>query len=221
MSIRCTYKIESCFETFEHQNPFECAMTTGSQILIDQLNASELADYEQFCIEKSSRKHVDIYTAFLPFNEATRALHALFPTMKELRPKQILVLWDRSCYLSRLMEAMFPEAKIYTTWEGDHDVLGKKGFAYWTRSEAPSTPKVTFCNHEKSMPCFEDSSFDLILGMDLLHRIQLGPFFNEIDRLLKPMGGAVFPHVHLSNAQPDPFFERGGVYRSGNDYQDF
>lgn len=183
-----------------------------------QLLPSEAAAYAQFCLAKSARANVDIYTAFIPFNEATRAFHTCFSLFSERPPGRILVLWDRSCYLARLVEAAFPDAEVTVTWEGDHDVLGRKGFAYWTADSQDGAPTPVFCDHTIAMKDFATGSFDLIVGMDLLHRVELDSFLSEIDRLLSPSGAAVFPHVHLSNNAPEPFFERGGTYRHGNTY---
>ncbi len=185
------------------------------------LSPAEEARYTQFCLSKTYRSHVDIYTAFVPFNEATRAMHAMFSAFDGRDVNKVLVLWDRSCYVARLVEAAFPNAEIVVTWEGDHDVLGRKGFAYWTQPrEEASAPQVLFCDHTQRMAMLADGAFDLIVGMDILHRVELRPFLAEMDRLLSPTGAAIFPHVHLSNNEPSPFFERGGTYRHGREYQE-
>lgn len=184
-----------------------------------QISDAESVAYEQFCLQKAGRAHVDIYTAFVPFNEATRAFHVFLDLVHRHVPKRILVLWDRSCYLARLLQSALPDAEIWVTWEGDKDVLGRRGFAYWTQDiDTPGTPQPVFCDHTRPMNFFADGHFDLLVGMDVLHRIELTSFLQEVDRLLSPSGAAIFPHVHLSNSQPEPFFERGGTYRSGSEY---
>ena len=174
------------------------------------------AAYLDFGNRKASRGGADIYAAFQPFNEATRALHALMPTLIEQKPERILVVWDRTAYLSNLLQALFPAAKIDVTWDSETDVLGRTGYAYWMAGHAGPTPWI--CDHTRTMP-FADKTFDLVVALDVLHRVEWPDFLNEIDRLLKPEGAAVFPHIHMANAQPEPFFERGGTYRLGREYQ--
>lgn len=174
------------------------------------------AAYLDFGNRKASRGGADIYAAFQPFNEATRALHALMPTLIEQKPERILVVWDRTAYLSNLLQALFPAAKIDVTWDSETDVLGRTGYAYWMAGHAGPTPWI--CDHTRTMP-FADKTFDLVVSLDVLHRVEWPDFLNEIDRLLKPEGAAVFPHIHMANAQPEPFFERGGTYRLGREYQ--
>jgi acyl-CoA synthetase (AMP-forming)/AMP-acid ligase II/SAM-dependent methyltransferase len=174
------------------------------------------ADYFEFALRKASRGAADIYASFQPFNEATRALHAVFPTLKRQRIERILVLWDRTGYLANLMQALFPEARIEVTWDNEMDVLGRTGFSVWMAGKPGPRPWI--CDHTQKLP-FEQDDFDLVIALDVLHRVEWPKFLDELDRVMKPDGAAVFPHIHMANSEPDPFFERGGTYRLGTEYQ--
>lgn len=184
---------------------------------IESADLSTRANYFEFALRKASRGATDIYASFQPFNEATRALHALFPTLKKQPIESILVLWDRSGYLANLMQALFPEARIEVTWDKETDVLGRTGYAVWM-AEKPG-PRPWICDHTQKLP-FEQDDFDLVVALDVLHHVEWPKFLNELDRVMKPNGAAIFPHIHMANSQPDPFFERGGTYRMGSTYQE-
>lgn len=174
--------------------------------------------YEQFLKHKGRRPNVDIYACFQPFNEATKAL---FPFLKalqsELKPNDIILnLWDRSGWLTSLLCGLFPEQKIITTWEGDKDVLGYKGYHFWMQSY--SNLEIVFHNPEKPLP-FTSDSIACSIGLDLLHRFDQILLLNELNRVVNPSGCILFPHVHLSNNTPEPFFERGGHQLHGKTYQ--
>ena len=183
---------------------------------IEPAKDSVLCQYFEFAMRKSSRGAMDIYAAFQPFNEATRALQALFPSIIQQNPQKILVLWDRTGYLANLLQSILPNADVEVTWDTENDVLGRTGYAVWMAGV--KGPRPWLCDHTESLP-FPDNHFDLIVALDVLHRVSWPDFLNEMDRVLTPQGAAIFPHIHLANAQPDPFFERGGTYRLGLEYQ--
>ena len=59
------------------------------------------------------------------------------------------------------------------------------------------------------------------MGLDTFHRFQQSTLLKELYRVVKAEGAILFPHVHLSNAEPTPFFERGCRQLHGTDYDAF
>ncbi len=174
--------------------------------------------YHHYIEKKCRRAFVDIYASFQPFNEATRAaMPFLARAQEKLKAGDtILVLWDRSGWVTEMVAGMFPEQQVITTWEGNKDVLGYAGFNYWFKDSPQHN--IVFCDHDASFP-IEDESISLIVGLDFLHRYDQILTLKEVMRMIKPDGGIVFPHVHLSNSEPVPYFDRGGHQRHGLDYQ--
>ncbi|GAB4040289.1 AMP-binding protein [Spirosoma gilvum] len=186
------------------------------------MNKEELNVYEEFVRRKSRRPLVDAYSAFQPFNEATKAFFLFIHLLKKgLKPGDtILNLWDRSGWFTSLLAGLFPEQKILTIWEGDRDVLGHKGYAFWFSGvEAPTNVEILFHDLHQPLP-LPDQSAALVVGMDVLHRYELSGFLSELTRILQADGALIFPHVHLANAEPVPYFKRGGQLRTGRTYEE-
>ncbi|WP_080054749.1 class I adenylate-forming enzyme family protein [Spirosoma aerolatum] len=178
--------------------------------------------YEEFIRRKSRRPLVDAYSAFQPFNEATKAFYPFIHLLKErIKPGDVILnLWDRSGWFTSLLAGLFPAQKILTIWEGDRDVLGYKGYAFWfSGPEAPANVEVLFHNLHTPIPLPNDS-VALVVGMDVLHRHELSGFLGELTRILQADGAMIFPHVHLANAEPIPYFKRGGHLRTGHTYEE-
>ncbi len=175
-------------------------------------------DYEIFLERKLIKPLYDIYACFQPFNEATKALFPFFKLLKKniSSDSTILVLWDRTGWVSSLISAIFPRNKILTTWEGDKDILGFKGFDFWFGKE--KNIDITFCDLNKPIP-FEDNKFGMVVGFDVLHRFDTMILAKELFRVIKADGAIIFPHVHLANSQPNPYFERGENIIHGRDYE--
>lgn len=174
--------------------------------------------YEAFIEQRVNRPYVDIYSSYQPFNESFRSL---FPFLKialqKIKPgRPILNLWDRNGWTTALLINMFPHNPIYSVWEGDKDVLGYQGYAFWFGQN--DNLKVLFCQLDKKLPLPTDF-FDLVVGYDALHRFELKPLLSEINRITNEDSAIIFPHVHLSNSEPFPFFERGGIRLHGLEYQ--
>jgi len=177
----------------------------------------DLNVYEKFCRNKFRKPVYDIYALFAPFNEAIRAFYPFVPFLKQqLKQGDIIVdVWNRTGWSSILLASLFPEQKVISCWEGDSDVLGYNGFAYWLGS----TPNIEIRFAKPNAPfSFENSSISLVLGFDTLHRQIKSNLVPEILRILKPEGYAFFPHVHLANNQPVPYFKRGGDLIHGESY---
>lgn len=178
----------------------------------------EEGKYKQFLKQKGRRPNYDIYACFQPFNESFKAV---FPFLKELQKTvkkgdTILSLWDRSGWQTNLLAGLFPEQHIIATWEGNKDVLGSKGFHFWMKDQPNIS--VLFCDLNKPIP-LKDSSIAFSCGYDTFHNFDQSLLLDELFRVVKEDGAILFPHVHLTNSEPDPFFERGCKQRHGTAYQ--
>lgn len=173
--------------------------------------------YALFLQNKSRHPFYDIYACFQPFNEASKAV---YPFLKKLqgtvrKGEAILNLWDRTGWMTNLLAGLFPENLIITTWEGNKDVLGYRGYHYWMKNN--SKINVVFCDLNKPLP-IKSNSIAFAIGLDVLHRFDRSHLLDELTRIVKKDGAILFPHVHLSNSQPKDYFERGGILLHGTDY---
>ncbi len=175
--------------------------------------------YRQFIRQKNRHPSIDIYACFQPFNECFKALFPFVDYLKsQLKPGDIILnLWDRSGWTASMLGGWFPDQKIYTVWEGDKDILGYKGFDYWMAGERRQNHTVLFSDFLRPLP-LETATVSAVIGMDLLHRFNQPELIQEITRVSKTGAPVIFPHVHLTNNMPDPFFERGCRQLHGNDY---
>ena len=203
---------------FENSNLFETDEETKrkKENILNETNQD--LKYELFLKQKSRRPYRDIYASFQPFNEAAKAIYPFVATLqKKLLPNDIILnLWDRSGWFTSLLSGLFPKQQIISTWEGNKDVLGYKGFHFWTKS-LPNV-NIVFCDLKKPLP-FKDNCIACTIGFDILHRLDPYLILSELDRVVKNNGFIFFPHVHLSNSNPEPFFERGGKLLHGEVYQ--
>lgn len=178
----------------------------------------DIHQFEKFLKQKARRPNYDLYACFQPFNEA---LKALFPFLKKLKSEVnkgdiILNLWDRSGWMTTLLSGMFPDQHIITTWEGNKDILAYQGYHYWMKDQKNVT--ILFCDLNKPLP-LKNNSIAFSVGLDVFHRFDQLAIMDEMLRLVKNEGAILFPHVHLSNSDPVPFFERGCQQNHGKDYQ--
>lgn len=176
--------------------------------------------YERFIEIAAKRPSFDLYAAFQPFNEATRALYPFVEALQEsLRPGDIIAdVWNRTGWGGALLAGLFPEQQVVSLWEGPSNALGYTGYHYWFASpDRPRNLTIAFADPRQGLP-FADGRIALLHGLDCLHRLGCVDFLHEGERVLTPGGAMVFPHVHLSNAEPNPFFERGGTIVHGRDY---
>lgn len=183
-----------------------------SQIIAEQ------EKFKNFLKQKARRPNYDIYACYQPFNESFKAV---FPFLKELqktvKPNDyILSLWDRSGWQTNLLAGLFPQQHIIATWEGNKDVLGYKGFNFWLKDKPNIS--VLFCDLNQPLP-LEDESIAFSCGYDTFHNFNQALMLDELMRVVKEDGAILFPHVHLTNSEPDPFFERGCKQRHGTAYQ--
>lgn len=173
--------------------------------------------YEQ----KRSRGLIESYAAFQPFNESSRAVEPLLPhLLADLRDGDLaLDVWCRTGWSAEWLAGQLPAQHVVALWEGDSSVLGYRGFRHLLGigRRSPNLD-VIFINADRNLP-FANDSFGLLYAHDALHRKSLHPFGAECLRVTRSSGALVFPHVHLSNSEPLPFFERGGTIRHGRDYR--
>ncbi|WP_436516318.1 AMP-binding protein [Ekhidna sp. To15] len=178
--------------------------------------------YTNFIEQKLSKKLVDPYSAFQPFNESSRAFYPFIKKLKDevLKPDDVILdTWCRTGWSTFFLAAMFPEQEVISIWEGDKDVLGYQGFDYWFSPERkPSNARIIFTNINKKLP-LKSRSIKLVYGLDTLHRYDQSTLVPELFRVVKTDGVVVFPHIHLTNSSPDPFFERGEKQLHGTDYE--
>jgi hypothetical protein len=178
-------------------------------------------DFDRVAEEKMKRGVVEAYAAFQPFNESSRALEPLLPILKAaVRPGDLLLdTWCRTGWTGEWLAGNFPEQRVVSMWEGNSSVLGYRGFRHLLGSErrAPNLDLI-FAQASGPLP-FADGCVALLHGHDALHRHALYPFAAEALRVSRDGAPLVFPHVHLSNSEPEPYFDRGGRILHGTDYR--
>ncbi|MEW7277848.1 AMP-binding protein [Aquimarina sp. 2201CG1-2-11] len=179
--------------------------------------------YQDFLDLKLQKSSLDIYSAFQPFNESSRAFYPFILELKKaLKPGDVILdTWCRTGFSTYFLSALFPDQKIISVWEGDRDVLGHAGFDYWlSGSTRPDNVEIIFSDLNRKIPLKNDS-VSLVYGLDTLHRYDQTRIVSELNRITKHDGFIIFPHVHLKNSEPIPFFERGEKQLFGKDYHTY
>jgi acyl-coenzyme A synthetase/AMP-(fatty) acid ligase/uncharacterized protein YbaR (Trm112 family) len=183
--------------------------------------AGERETYRNFVAAAARRPTFDLYSAFAPFNEATRALYPLIEVLRaHLAPGDLVLdLWCRTGWTGALLSGLFPQQRVVSMWEGPSNVLGYSGYRYWLgEAVRPANWTIVFADPRKGLP-FANGAAGLVHAADSLHRFELEPFLDECRRVGRANAALVFPHVHLANSEPHPFFERGGEIRHGTVYR--
>lgn len=177
-------------------------------------------EYKDFLRIKSERQIYDSYALFQPFNESTRSLLALVePLRARLSPGDIILdTWCRTGWMGEWLASLFPEQHIISIWEGNSNVLGYKGFTHWLPEQKRiKNLSIIFTHPDDTFPIATDS-VSLVIGLDSLHRYSQTSFLAESRRVTVPEGVLFFPHIHLTNSEPEPFFERGCHQMHGKDW---
>ena len=180
-------------------------------------------EYATFLDLKRDRPVYDLYAAFQPFNESTQCIFPLIPLLKELlRPGDLILdLWCRTGWTGELLASLFPDQQIISIWEGTAGLLGPKGFHFWLGSGKRSKNlDILFHSPNDPLP-FSDQIFSVVHGLDTLHRYHHVPLIPECLRVVKNDGAIVFPHNHLTNSEPEPYFDRGEDQMHGKEYQQY
>jgi acyl-coenzyme A synthetase/AMP-(fatty) acid ligase/SAM-dependent methyltransferase/uncharacterized protein YbaR (Trm112 family) len=178
-------------------------------------------EYPQFVREKAARQLRDSYALFQSFNESSRSLLAVVELLREgLAPGDLVLdTWCRTGWSGEWLATLFPEQHVISLWEGNSNVLGYAGFQYWLpEHQRASNLSVFFTHADRHLPLRTDS-VKLLIGLDSLHRYAQDSFLPECLRVVKEDGVLFFPHIHLTNSEPEPFFERGCMQLSGDEWQ--
>jgi hypothetical protein len=179
-------------------------------------------DYARYAGVKHARNVLEPYAAFAPFNESTRAALPILHGARGYLEKNdlILDLSNRSGWTGACIAGLFPRQRVIAFWEGDSSVLGYRGFAYWFG--APTRPQnlfPIFLPPGSALP-LKDAAARLVHGYDILHHRPLPQFLGDALRVAAKDAVLVFPHIHLANREPEPWFSRGGTHRHGRAYQE-
>ncbi len=180
-------------------------------------------EYPAFLDLKRDRPVYDLYAAFQPFNESTQSIFPLVPLLKEvLHPGDLILdLWCRTGWSGELLAALFPDQQVISIWEGTSGLLGTRGFHFWLGSgKRRKNLDILFHSPNDPLP-FSDQTFSVVHGLDTLHRYHHVPLIPECLRVVKKDGAIVFPHNHLTNSEPEPYFDRGEDQMHGKEYQQF
>ena len=207
------------FPIFEEQRLTQ-RWDTNEQISV--LFGEETA-YLSFLQQKRFKPVYDLYAAFQPFNESTQCIFPLIPLFQEIvQPGDfILDLWCRTGWTGELLASLFPDQQVISMWESSSGLLGTKGFHYWLGSEKRrSNLDILFHSPNHPLP-FPDGMFAVVHGLDTLHRYKHVPLISECLRVVAKSGAIVFPHNHLTNSEPEPYFDRGEDQIHGLVYQEY
>ncbi|MEQ3637943.1 hypothetical protein [Alcanivorax sp.] len=178
-------------------------------------------DFDQYHHQKNCRGAIEVYAAFQPFNESTRAFTPLIPHLEGQLVENDLILdtWGRTGWSGEWLAGLFPNQRILSIWEGNSSVLAYRGYRHLLamKNRAPNLD-IIFTHPERPIP-LDSGSVGLVYGLDSLHRYSFYPFVSECLRITKPEGACVFPHIHLTNSEPSPWFDRGCNQFHGQDYR--
>jgi len=209
------------FPLFTEARPFPATSLASWVAQLEEVLFTSEHEYSRFLKLKAERGMIDLYAAFQPFNESTRALYPFLPLLRDqLHPGDIILdTWCRTGWSAELLAGLFPEQQVIALWEGNSNVLGYRGFDYWLGSaKRASNLDVVFAHPDHALP-FASNSVAFVHGLDSLHRYRHLSFIPEVLRVCRDEGVLVFPHVHLSNSEPEPFFERGCHQYHGGDWK--
>jgi hypothetical protein len=116
---------------------------------------------------------------------------------------------------------LFQQQQIISVWDGNNGVLGYSGYGYWFSSaKRPQNLNIVFVAPGDKLP-FKDNIAQLVIAHDILHRRDRESYADELLRICDREGVILAPHIHLSNQEPNPYFDRGGTLRSGGTYHDY
>lgn len=178
-------------------------------------------DFGRYHQQKNARDTLEVYAAFQPFNESTRAFTPLIPYIEPHLDDGGLIVdtWGRTGWSGEWLAGLFPEQRVLSIWEGNSSVLAYRGYRHllpW--QHRAKNLDIIFTHPERPLPLQSDS-VGLLYGLDSLHRYSFYPFVPECLRVTQSNGCCVFPHIHLTNSEPSPYFERGCNQLHGQDYR--
>lgn len=179
------------------------------------------AEYLSFLNTKRGRPVYDLYAAFQPFNESTQCLFPLVPLLREhLKPGDLILdLWCRTGWSGELLASLFPDQQVISLWEGASGLLGYKGFDFWLGTGVRRhNLDIVFHSPNNPLP-FATGAFAVVHGLDTFHRYHHVPMISETFRVVATDGILLFPHNHLTNSQPEPYFDRGEDQLHSREYR--
>lgn len=177
--------------------------------------------YENYVEHKMHRDANEIYAAFQPFNESSRTVYPFLQQIKNQLASDDIVLdcWSRTGWSALLLAQIFSKQQVLAFWDGDNSVLGYGGYAYWFHPQRkPTNLTIAFLSPEQPIPLKNDT-VSFIHGHDIAHRRPLPEYWQECLRVGTAKCSMLFPHVHLANSEPEPYFKRGGNLRHGTIYK--
>ncbi|HEY9036956.1 MAG TPA: hypothetical protein VIM96_09625 [Pseudomonadales bacterium] len=142
------------FPCFAHPLPAADANDAQHQTLMRE-QLGDAGAYQHLIDEKQRRGHFDLYAAFQPFNESTRALYPLLPLLRDvLRPGDVILdTWCRTGYSAAFLAGLFPEQQVIALWEGNSNVLGYRGFHHWLpEHQRPDNLSIVFTHADQPLP---------------------------------------------------------------------
>ncbi len=178
-------------------------------------------EWGAYLAEREQRQSLEPYAAFAPFNEAHRAARPLLDPLREDLPEGSLIvdMNNRTGWSAEWLAGMFPQCIVAALWEGDSSVLGYRGFLRLMNATLRSPNLLLMFSTPGARAPIRPQSAMLVHTHDSLHRLPQPGFINDCLSILHRDGTLIAAHVHLSNNEPSPFFERGGVHRHGTVYQ--
>ncbi len=182
---------------------------------------SDTKAYESYLESKYERGVMEVYAAFQPFNESSRSIYPFIDYLQSNIEKDDLIIdtWSRTGWSALLLASLFPEQQVISLWEGDNSVLGYSGYGYWfSEKKRPKNLTIAFLAPKQNLP-FKDNSIRIIHGHDIIHRRPMKSHIIDLLRVTLPTGVIMLPHIHLSNSEPTPYFQRGGQLRHGMEYK--
>ena len=180
-------------------------------------------EYLEFLDRKHEKPVYDLYAAFQPFNESTQSIFPLLPLLKEVvKPGDLILdLWCRTGWTGEFLSSIFPEQQVISVWESSSGLLGLKGFDFWLGSgKRRENLDIIFHSPNHALP-FANETFAIVHGLDTLHRYHHVPLISECLSVVSQDGILVFPHNHLTNSEPDPYFDRGEDQFHGKEYKNY
>ncbi len=215
----------SGFPVFSEMSPL-----TGEPSLQDLMDwetrlFGQSREYSLFLNQKRNRRSFDTFALFHPFNPICRTWFSLFEVLrKTIRPGQLILdTWCRTGWSGEALAYLFPENHIISIWESNHSILGFRGFRHWLpeHERAPNWDLIFFSPKQR-LP-FRTNAFGALHALDSVHLYPFFPFLPECFRVTDPDGLLIFPHVHLTDGNPDAFIaeERGGHMHPAKEYEDY